>query len=82
MAWACALRMLARMDDRRREDEWCRAHVHELRTLAGQWIVVEGQELVAHHHDPDKALCEARARGVRVPYLLFLHPRHGLDVPE
>jgi len=71
------------MDDRRLEDEWCRAHLPELRRrLAGQWFVVEKQELIAHDRDPEKALHQARAKGVRVPYLLFLHPRYGLEMPE
>ena len=70
------------MDDRRLEDAWCRAHLPELRRLAGHWIVVEGQELIAYDRDPGRVLHQARAKGVRVPYLVFVHPRHGLDIPE
>ncbi|MCP4591806.1 MAG: hypothetical protein GY842_13800, partial [bacterium] len=32
---------------REREQAWCRAHQDILREYAGQWIVLEGEEIVA-----------------------------------
>jgi hypothetical protein len=64
---------------RAREHAWCRRHRDLLRALAGQWIVVEGEQVVAHSADPERALREARAKGIRVPYLLWVDCRGSVD---
>jgi|SRR5918996_1533515 hypothetical protein len=57
---------------RHRELEWRRTHREELRQFAGQWVVLEGEEVVSHGKDPLQVVAEARARGVRVPYVFYV----------
>jgi len=59
---------------RSREIAWRRAHEHELRALAGQWVILEGDELIARGPDPRPLVATARARGIQVPYLFFVEP--------
>jgi hypothetical protein len=59
---------------RSREIAWRRAHEHELRALAGQWVILEGDELIASGPDPRPLVATARARGIQVPYLFFVEP--------
>lgn len=65
---------------REREDAWCRAHPEVLKRHAGQWLVVEGEELVAHGEDPASVVRRARDRGVvAIPYVFFVEPpRRGV----
>ncbi len=63
-----------RTHPRSRELAWRRAHEHELLALAGEWVIVEGEELIAHGHDPGRLVAEARARGIQVPYVFFVEP--------
>ncbi len=54
---------------RERELRWLREHRNELQRLSGQWIVIEGQTLVASGFDPVEVVREARRKGVRVPFV-------------
>lgn len=62
----------AHAQPRDREAAWRRAHELELRELAGQWVIVEGEELIAHGPDLPAIVASARARGIRVPYVFFV----------
>lgn len=57
---------------RSRELEWCRTHAEVLRQFAGQWVVLEGEEIIAHGNDLVQIVREARARGIRVPYVFYV----------
>jgi len=57
---------------RSRESEWCRTHTEVLRQFAGQWVVLEGEEIVAHGNDPLQVVAEARAKGIQVPYIFYV----------
>ncbi len=59
---------------RSREIAWRRAHEQELRALVGQWVILEGDELIANGPDPRALVAAARARGIQVPYLFFVEP--------
>jgi predicted DNA-binding antitoxin AbrB/MazE fold protein len=59
---------------RSREIAWRRAHEHEMRALAGQWVVLEGEELIGSGPDPGALVVAARARGIEVPYLFLVEP--------
>ena len=59
---------------REREDAWCRSHPEVLRRFAGQWLVLEGEEIVAHGTDPAQLVEKARANGVRIPYVFYVEP--------
>lgn len=64
---------------REREEAWCRSHPEILRRFAGQWLVVEGEEIIAHGKDPAGLVEEARAQGVRIPYVFYVEaPRPGV----
>jgi hypothetical protein len=57
---------------RSREIEWCRTHAKVLRQFAGQWVVLEGEEIVAHGNDPLQVVADARAKGIRIPYIFYV----------
>ena len=57
---------------RAQELEWRRTHREVLRNFAGQWVVLEGEEVVAHGKDPQQVIVEARAKGIRVPYIFYV----------
>lgn len=46
---------------RDRELEWRRTHREALCNFAGQWVVLEGDAIVAHGTDPQQTVIEARA---------------------
>lgn len=54
---------------RQRELRWLQTHREELRKFAGQWIAIEGEEIVAHGPNAAEVAREARSRGVRVPFI-------------
>lgn len=64
---------------RTRELAWRREHQELLRAYAGQWVVLDGDQLVAHGPDPAALVAEARTRGIRVPYVFFVEV-HAADV--
>jgi uncharacterized protein DUF5678 len=54
---------------RSRELEWRRTHGEILQAYSGQWVVLEGDRVVAHGYDPVGLIAEARAQGIEVPYV-------------
>lgn len=56
---------------RRREREllWLQTHRAELQQFVGQWIVLEGDQIVARGADPVEVVREARAKGIRRPFV-------------
>ena len=64
---------------RAREREWRREHAQELKGLAGEWVVLEGERVVSHGTDAGAAVARARAEGVPVPYVFFVEPDEGAD---
>jgi hypothetical protein len=57
---------------RSRELEWRRTHGELLHTLAGQWVVLEHEEIIACGGDPLKVIEEARGKGIQVPYIFYV----------
>ena len=57
---------------RARELAWRRAHEDELQAYAGQWVVLEGEQIIAHGEDPAAVVERARSQGVRVPYVFYV----------
>ncbi len=55
--------------ERRLELSWLQAHAAELTGLAGDYLVIEGEELVAHGRDPLEVLRQARDRGIQIPFI-------------
>lgn len=54
---------------RSRELEWRRSHGETLRAFVGQWLVLEGEEIIAYGDDPVRVISEAKMKGIQVPYL-------------
>jgi hypothetical protein len=71
---------LPALNSREREIAWRHLHQEELqRRFAGQWVVLEGEEIVAHSEDAAEAVEDARAKGVAVPFVFYVdRPRPGV----
>jgi Family of unknown function (DUF5678) len=52
-----------------KEAEWLKQH---RQTYIGQWIVLDGDRLVGHGKDPVPIVAQARAEGVRIPFVEFI----------
>lgn len=57
---------------RHTEKAWVESHKEELRALADEWLVIDGEWLVAHSSDLVEAVRDAKARGVEIPYVTRL----------
>lgn len=79
LAFTAATRKATTPPRRTRELAWRREHQDLLSSVAGQWVVLEGDQLVAHGPDPAALIAEARATGIRVPYVFFVEA-HTDDV--
>src|SRR5947209_15597467 len=51
------------------EMQWRRTHGDVLRRYLGQWVVLEGERIVASGASLGDAVRQAREAGVRVPYV-------------
>lgn len=59
---------------RTREQDWIDSHREQLEAYRGEWIVVEGDRLVAHSPDAATAFAEARRQGIQVPFVEWIPP--------
>ena len=59
---------------RQREQAWCGTHGDVLSSYAEQWVVLEGEEIIAHGEDPVELVERARERGIRSPYVFYVEP--------
>jgi hypothetical protein len=53
--------------DRMPEEAWLDAHGHEYR---GQWVALNGEELLSHGSDAHGVRDEARKKGVQTPLMV------------
>jgi hypothetical protein len=51
------------------EKEWLRVHGHRYR---GQWVALNGEELLSHGSDARGVRDEARAKGVQTPLMVHI----------
>ena len=58
-----------------REMEWLSKHRHE---YAGQYVALDGDRLVSHGPDGREVYWEARAAGVKVPFMAHIEPADAL----
>src|SRR5271166_2764891 len=56
------------------ENEWLDKHPEKLRAHAGEYVVVEGRRIVAHHKDAAVAIQVARQHGITSPCIFFVEP--------
>lgn len=68
------------MENRRRELRFRETNPDALRALAGQWVVLEGEAIVASGKHPLEVVSEARAKGIRAPYIFYLEEPPKEDV--
>lgn len=57
---------------RQKEMEWLHRHHGELSHYANQWIAIEGNELIAANPDLTEVMAKAQAKGITVPFVLFV----------
>jgi hypothetical protein len=57
---------------RTRELEWRKNNSDALRSFAGQWVALEGEEIISHGPDPVAVAADARARGISTPYIFYV----------
>lgn len=48
---------------------WLEEHAAEMASMAGEWLVIEGDALVAHGPDYSTVLAQARDLGIEVPFV-------------
>ncbi len=53
---------------------WLAAHREE---YAGQWVVLEGERLIGHGHDPRPFVDTARAEGIECPFVVHIRAESG-----
>jgi len=51
------------------EKDWLRAHGQE---YCGQWVALNGEELLSHSSDARGVRDEARAKGVQTPLMVHI----------
>ena len=56
------------------ENEWLRKHPEKLRACAGEYVMLEGEEIVAYSKEPADLARVAREGGIKVPYIFFVEP--------
>jgi hypothetical protein len=59
------------LPDRSREQQWIAAHRDE---YLGQWLIVEGDRLIAHGPNARTVYDEARDTGIEAPFLIHVKP--------
>jgi uncharacterized protein DUF5678 len=57
---------------RQRELEWIETHTDEMRRLAGEWVVLEGEDLIAHGKSASRVVASARRKGIKVPFVFYV----------
>lgn len=57
---------------RDRERAWCRDHADALRAFCGEWVILEGEQVVGHGRDPSPLIAEAKRQGIKIPYIFFV----------
>lgn len=70
-----AARKVGRRD---RELRWLQTNRELLRTYASQWIVLEGETIVAAGVDPAAVVRAARRSGIRIPFVHYVDAEESL----
>lgn len=64
----------APLQHRSRELNFCAAHPEAFAKLAGHWVALEGETIVASGLVLAPVVAEARKRGVKVPFVFRVEP--------
>jgi hypothetical protein len=57
---------------RNRELEWRRTHREILKSFENEWVVLEGEEIIAHGRNPIEVVGTARSMGIKIPYVFHV----------
>jgi Family of unknown function (DUF5678) len=57
---------------RSRELDWRRTHREILKSFENEWVVLEGEEIIAHGPNPIEVVAKARAEGIKTPYVFYV----------
>jgi hypothetical protein len=57
---------------RERETKWRRTNAEALKSFENEWVVLEGDEIIAHGDNPIRVIEEARSKGISTPYIFFV----------
>ena len=64
---------------RRKEVEWLSSSATDLSSYEGQWIAIEGSEILAWGSDEVEVEMRAREKGIKVPFLVRIPSKN--DIP-
>jgi hypothetical protein len=65
---------VVRSTHRQREFEWIETHADEMRRLAGEWVILDGDQLVAHGKNATRVFATAKRKGIAVPFVFYVEP--------
>jgi hypothetical protein len=54
------------------EMEWLTTNAKELSEFKGEWLLIEGRELIAHSKDFNEIRQAVEARGITAPFLYYV----------
>jgi|SRR4030095_3674676 hypothetical protein len=57
---------------RNRELDWRRTHREILKSFENEWVVLEGEQILAHGPNPIEVVAKARAEGIKTPYVFYV----------
>jgi hypothetical protein len=57
------------------EQQFIGEHPEAFDPYIGEWVVLEGTSIVAHHPDPGVAVDQARTAGIKIPYVFWVEPK-------
>lgn len=54
------------------EMDWLSSHAAELSVHRGEWLLIVGRELIAHHTDFDEIQKTIQVRGIKSPFVYYV----------
>jgi hypothetical protein len=57
------------------ELEWRRTHAETLRQYENEWVVLEGEQIIAHGPDAAEVIQQAREKGIKKPFVFFVEQK-------
>lgn len=57
---------------RQRELDWRRTHPEVLTRYQNEWVVLEGETIIAHGSNAAQVIRDAKSRGIQTPYIFFV----------
>ena len=62
----------AALGHRFQELKFQESHPEVFQPFVGEWVILEGESIIAHGSDPVRVVADARSQGVRVPYVFYV----------